>query len=107
MMARLHLRGERLLGDGERIGVGHLEHRRHATHHGAARPAFQVFLVRKTGFAEMHLGIDDAGQDVQALAIDHLAGAGLPQRAQRRNPATLDPDVADALAVLIDHGAGF
>jgi hypothetical protein len=26
------------------------------------------------GLAEMHLGVDHAGQDVQALAVDHLGG---------------------------------
>ena len=35
------------------------------------------------------------------------AGGGLPQPADRGDPAIGDADVADALAVLIDHGAGF
>ena len=57
--------------------------------------------------AEMHLGVDHARQDVQALAVDHLAGRGLAERADRGDPAARDADIAHALAVLIDHGAGF
>ena len=57
--------------------------------------------------AEMHLGIHHAGQDVQALAVDHLAGRRLRQRTDRGDAAIDDADIAHALAVLIDHGAGF
>jgi len=55
----------------------------------------------------MHLGVDHAGQDVQALAVDHLSGRGLRQRADRGDTAVGNADIAHALAVLIDHGAGF
>ncbi len=55
----------------------------------------------------MHLGVDHAGQDVQALAVDHLGGGGLPKPADCCNAAVRDGDVAHALAILIDHGAGF
>ena len=57
--------------------------------------------------AEMHLGVHHAGQDVQALAVDHLGGGGLSQSADRGDAAIGDADIAHALAVLIDHGAGF
>src|SRR4029077_17386901 len=40
-------------------------------------------------------------------ALDRLAGGGLSEAADRRDPAIGDADVADTLAVLIDHGAGF
>ena len=55
--------------------------------------------------AEMHLAVDDAGQDVQARAVDHLAGRGLRQIADGGDPAGGDADVALALAVLVDHRA--
>ena len=105
--AALHLVGEGLLGDGQRIGVRHFEHRRHPAHHGTARSGFKIFLVGQARLAEMHLRIDHAGQDMQALAVDRLGGGSLPKRADRGDPAIGDADVADALAVLIDHGAGF
>ena len=105
--AALHLVGEGLLGDGQRIGVRHFEHGRDAAHHGAARSGFKIFLMRLARLAEMHLRIHHAGQDVQALAVDRLGGGGLPEPADRGDPAIGDADVADALAVLIDHGAGF
>ena len=105
--AGLHLAGEGLLGDGQRIGVRHFEHRGDAAHHRAARTGFQVFLVGQARLAKMHLRVDHAGQDVQALAVDHLGGRGLSERADRSDAAIGDGDVAHALAVLIDHGAGF
>ena len=107
VMAALHLVGEGRFRDRQRIGVRHFEHRGDAAHHGAARSGFQIFLVGLARLAEMHLGVHHAGQDVQALAVDHLAGRGLSQPADRGDAAIGDADIADALAVLIDHGAGF
>ncbi len=107
MVAGLDLGGERFLGNRQRIGVRHLEHGGDAAHHGAARAGLEVFLLRQPGFAEMHLRVHHAGQDVQALAVDGLARGGLREPADRGDPAIGDADVADALAVLIDHGAGF
>ena len=57
--------------------------------------------------AKMHLRVDHARQDVKALAVDHLGGGGLSKGADRGDAAIGDGDVAHALAVLIDHGAGF
>ena len=107
MTASLDLGGERLLGDRQRIGVRHFEHRGDAAHHGAARAGLEIFLVRQPGLAKMHLRVHHAGQDVQPLAVDDFAGGGLAEPADRGDPAIGDADVADALAVLIDHGAGF
>ncbi len=105
--AALHLVGEGGFRDGQRIGVRHLEHRGDPAHHGTARSGFKIFLMRLARLAEMHLRIHHAGQDVQALAVDRLGGGRLPQPADRGDPAIGNADVADALAVLIDHGAGF
>ena len=105
--AGLHLRGEGRFRDGQRIGVRHFEHRGDAAHHGAARTGFEVLLVGEARLAKMHLGVHHAGQDVQALAVDHLGGRGLAERADFGDAAADEADVAHALAVLIDHGAGF
>ena len=107
VMAALHLVGEGRFGDGQGIGVRHFEHRRDAAHHGAARAGFQILLVGQARLAKMHLRVHHAGQDVQALAVDHLGGRGLSEPADRGDAAVRDADVAHALAVLIDHGAGF
>ena len=107
VMAELHLAGEGLLGDRQRIGVRHFEHRRDAAHHGAARTGFQVLLVSQARLAKVHLRVHHARQDVQALAVDHLGGRGLSKAADCGDAAIGDADVAHALAVLIDHGAGF
>ena len=58
--------GKRLGGDRQRVGVGHLEDGGDAAHHRGARAGLEVFLVLGAGLAEMHLRVDDAGQDVQA-----------------------------------------
>ena len=103
----LHLVAEGLFGHGQRIGVRHFEHRRHPAHHSTARSGFKIFLMRLAWLTEMHLRIHHAGQDVQALAVDRLAGGSLPEPADGCDPAVGNADVADALTVLIDHGAGF
>ena len=107
MAAALHLVGEVSFRDRQRIGVRHLEHRGDAAHDRAARARLQILLVGLARLAEMYLGIDHAGQDVQALAVDHLTGRILVQPADRGDAAVCDADIAHALAVLIDHGAGF
>ena len=63
--------------------------------------------MRQPGLAKMHLRVDYARQDVQPLAVDHFGRGGIAQSADLRDPAIGDADIADALAVLIDHGAGF
>ncbi len=65
------------------LGVRHLEHRRDAAHDGGARAGFEVFLVLEPGLAEMDLAVDDAGQDVEAGAVDHLAARGGREIAER------------------------
>jgi hypothetical protein len=50
------------------------------------------------------MAVDHARQDVQAAAIDHLAGIAA-QVAERRKPAIGDADIARPRAVVIDDGA--
>src|SRR5262249_15604073 len=54
--------------------------------------------------AEVHLGVDDARKDMQTAGVDHLRGRRLPQIAQRRDAPAMDPDVAHALAIVVDDG---
>ena len=107
MAAAPDLVGEGLLRHRQRIGVRHLEHRRHPAHDRAARTGLQILLVRQPRLAEMHLRVHHAGQDVQPLAVDDLGRIRLRQSADFGDAAIADADVADPLAVLIDHGAGF
>ncbi len=105
VMRALDLVGQRLGIGRRRIRVGHLEHRGDAAEHGAARAAFQVFLVGEAGLAEMHMAVDHARQEVQAAAVDHFAGRGAREVADGGKPAGTDTKVPRALAVVIDHGA--
>jgi len=71
------------------------------------RARLDRLAVLASRLAEVHLRIHHAGQDVQPLAVDHFGCRSLPQCADFGDSAASDADVADALAVLIDHRAGF
>ena len=105
VMRALDLVGQRLGRDRQRIGIRHLEHRRHAAEHGAARTRFQIFFMREAGLAEMNVTVDHARQQMQAAAVDDVAGRGARQVADGGEAAAADADVAQALAVVVDHGA--
>ena len=70
LVARRDLVGQRLGRDGRGLGVGHFEDAGDAAHDRGAAAGFEVFLVLGAGLAQMHLGVDDAGQDVKPGAID-------------------------------------
>jgi hypothetical protein len=106
VMGALDLVGQRRGAGGGRLGVGHLEHRGDAAQHGAARAAFEILLVGEAGLPKMHVAVDHARQNMQAAAINHLGGERA-DRADRRDPAIGDGDVAHPLAILIDDGAAF
>ena len=97
--------GQRLGVRRGRIGVRHLEHCGDAAEHGGARAGLEILLLGQPGLAEMHLGVDDAGQHVQALRLDHRAPGGAGEVADRRDPAAGYADIAYTLAVLVDDRA--
>ena len=100
-----HLVGQRLGGGGERAGIGHLEHTGHATHDGGATTGFEVFLVLRTRFAQVHLAVDHTRQDVEASAVDHLAPLFRAERAETDNAATGNGNIALSDTVMVDDGA--
>ena len=87
VVAAPHLVGERLGVVVCGFGVGHLEDGRDAAHDGGARAGFEIFLVVEPRLAEMHLRVDDAGQDVQAPAIDDAGRRGAREIADGGDPA--------------------
>ena len=98
------LAGERVCASCQRISVGHFEHGGHAAKHGRARARLEVFLVNKARLAEMDLRVDDARENVKPAAIDALARRGAAQGADLGNAPVANPDIAQADAVLVDHG---
>ncbi len=96
--------GERLGAGRRRVGVWHFEHGGHAAKHGRARPGLQILLVNEARLAKMDLGIDHAGNNVQAAAIDTLARRGLAQGADPGYAPVAQADVANADPVVVDHG---
>ena len=105
VVAALHLVGKGRLGGGQRIGVRHFEDRRHPTHDGRARSRFQILLVIQPWLAEMHLAVDHSGQDVKAGAVDGFSGLRRVEGPETGNPVAPNGDIAEAFAVLIDHGS--
>ena len=87
------------------LGVGHFEDAGDAAHDRGAAAGFEVFLVLGAGLAQMHLAVDDAGQDVQARAVDRFRPPGAVEMADPGDAAAGDGDVAEAGAVVIDDGA--
>ena len=79
--------GERFRARRQRIGVGHFEHRGHAAEHRRARAGLQVLFMNETRLAKMHLGVDDARKNMQAAAIDALAGRAPGQERRSRRSA--------------------
>ena len=53
----------------------------------------------------MHLAVDDAGQNVQPLAVDPFARRGAAERSDLGDAPIAYADIARALAVLVDHDA--
>ena len=88
-----------------RVGVGHLEHGRDAAHHRRERAGLQVLLVLAARLAEMHLRVDDAGQDSQPAGVDRLAGVGGGEIAERGDAAAGHADVARADPVMVHDAA--
>ena len=90
---------------GERLGVGHLEHGGDAADHRGAAAGLQVLLLLQARLAEMHLGVDDAGQHVQARWRRRPRPPGRAQAADGGDAAIADADIALGRAVVIDDGA--
>src|SRR5690606_29051679 len=85
--------------------VRHLENGCDAAKRGGAASGFEVLLLLQSGLAEVNLGVDDAWQNVQAGAVNHLA-PGLGWEGTKSSDATVaDADVTLADAVVIDDGA--
>ncbi len=55
----------------------------------------------RAGFAEMHLRVDDAGEDGEPFSVDDLAGVGRRQPAECCDPPVPDADIAHADPVMV------
>ena len=63
--------------------------------------------MQKTGFPEMHLTVDDTGEDVEVAAVQCFSRNHARHVTNRNNPAIFDRDVTDPGSVLIDNLASF
>ena len=59
----------------------------------------------KAGFAEMHLGVDDSGQNMKAARVDRFAGEIASEIADIGDLATANADIAPPRPVVIDQRA--
>ena len=74
-------------GDG-RVGVGHREDAAVAAGGGGARPGLDVLLVLLAGGAQVDVRVEEGGEGVQALGVDHLGAlrvGGARARPARRS----------------------
>ena len=65
----------RFVGGG-RIGVGHFEQAGNTAENSATGARFKIFLMDRTGFAEMDLFVDDAGHHGETLCLEARSGRG-------------------------------
>ena len=99
--------GERLRAHRRRLGVRHLEHGGDAAKHRGPAAGFEIFLVLEPRLAEMHLGVDHAGQHVQAGGVECPARVLGGQRANRDDSAVFHADIGRAFARMVDEGRAF
>src|SRR5690606_35633076 len=72
---------------------------------GGAGARFEILLVLQPRLAEMDLGVDEAGQKMQARAVYALAGIAARQIAERGEAAAANADIGAMGAVVVDEGA--
>src|SRR6202008_2754728 len=75
-----------------RGGVRHLQDGGDAAQHGGATAALKILLVFVSGLAEMHLRVNDAGEDVQTRRVENLGGLRRTQGADRLNTPAAHAD---------------
>ena len=63
--------------------------------------------MRRTWLSEMHLCVDDPGQNMQAGTVDNFARIGLMEEPDRRDFAIANANVTYVRTVVIHHGATF
>ena len=94
-------------GHGGRVGVGHVHDGGHSARGCGAALAEDVGLVRQSGVAEVHMVVDDAGQQAAAGGVDGLVARGGegPAVGQYLGDAPVGDDEGALLALsLVDDG---
>ena len=95
-------------GRDRRLGVGHRQDPAVAAGGGGAGAGLDVLFVLVAGGAEVDVGVEEGGEGVQALGLDHLGavGVGLAGRRQLGDLAVADDDVVDAVdpGDRVEHG---
>ena len=94
--------GQRVFRRRQGLRVRHLENGRDAASDRGSAPRLEIFFMRQARLAEMHLGIDDPRQNMQARRVDDFSRAGRSKVADFRNPAARNRDIADTLPVMVD-----
>jgi hypothetical protein len=102
ILGAAQLAGEAFGSSRRRLRIGHFENSRHATHDGSPATRLQVLLMGQSRFAEVNMRVDNAGENVQAAAIDRtfpLPGGKPPHSG---NFTAGDSYVASARTLVID-----
>ena len=73
----------------------------------AREPVSRSSLCSSARLAEVHLRVDDAGEQMQPGRVDGLAGLARCQAADGRDFPRFDANVGEAFAGMIDEGGAF
>ena len=80
---RVAQRAQDRRGVDDRVGVGHRDDRAEAAGGGGAGAGLEVLLVLLAGRAQVHVRVDEAGEQVAPVAVDDLGALGRLERAGR------------------------
>jgi len=93
-------------GPGGWPGVGHVDHRGEAAGHGRPARVRPVLLEDQSGGTEVHVRVDQAGQNVLAPRVEYLPGGRVVVRYQQRgDPPVPHGDVGAHRALRGHHDA--
>src|SRR5215469_15070564 len=76
-----------------RICVGHLENRRDPAEYGGTAAAFEILLVFVARLAEVHLGINDARENMQSARLETPGRRRAGKLSDRSDPSVTDSDI--------------
>ena len=86
----------------DRVGIGHAQHRAKAAVGRGVEARGDVFFILKAGLAQVHVGVDEAGEDFQARAVflgnfgGHVQGIVAAVVGGVFNKAVFHPNVDEA-----------
>ena len=86
-----------------RVGVRHTEHAGHAACQRRCAAGIDIFFMRLSGVAEMHMHIKQSGQDNQPRAVNHAVCLCCDILPDSGDSAVPDEDIADCVPQAVNR----